>query len=215
MKQEIVFIFVEDYLDWESAEALHFIAILGKDQYEIKSTGISDNQIQSVSGVRIVPSYTLEECIGKFSGLVLVGGVGWTRHTQDCLVKVNQVIEDGLRRNCSIGAIGTGVDILGILGLLNSNIHTGNSSSEIQLFNELSTTESSYNGEIFFREAGAIRNGNLVTARNTSGLAFARAYAWTLNINQEMADMMYREHRDGAALPMIDSDDKTQTQVFE
>lgn len=206
MKKEVVFLFVEEYPDWESAEALYFITILSDGAYEVKSAGMTHDPIRSVSGVSIIPDYEISEIIGKFSGIILVGGLGWTNHLDTHIKEVQPIIEDAISRGCPIGGIGTGADIMGALGLLNHAVHTGNSSSEMYLVSDLGHASDPYAGESLFQEAGAIRNGNLVTARNISGLAFARAFAWTLDVDQDIADKLYNDHKDGATLPLLDAD---------
>lgn len=210
MKKEIIFIFVEDYPDWESAEALYFITMLGGDQYKIRVAGMNSDPIRSISGVSIVPDCSLEEVIGRFQGIVLVGGIGWTNHMTQRIAAVRPLIEDAVKRGCPVGGVGTAADILGTFGILNHAVHTGNSSSEMYLVSDLGQASEPYDGEALFREAGAIRNGNIITARNTSGLAFARAYAWALDVDQAKADALYEEHREGAILSMIDADNEHQ-----
>lgn len=205
LKKEIVFWFVEDYPDWESAEALYFISVIGAGSYEVKAAADSKEPISSVSGVRILPDYDTNDILGKFKGIVLVGGIGWTNSIDSKIAAVRPVVEDAVKRECPIGGVGTGADVLGAFGLLNHGIHTGNSSSEISLVSSLAhAAEPSYQGEEFYQEAGAIRNGRIVTARNTSGLAFARAFLWTLDVDQKKADDLYEEHRKGAVLPLMD-----------
>lgn len=204
MKKEIVFVFVEDYPDWESAEALYFTTVLGRDEYAVKAAGITRDPIRSLSGVSILPDYDLEEITGEFTGLILVGGIGWTSQMESKIAAVQPVVEDAIVRGCPIGGVGTGADILGAFGFLNHAIHTGNSIPEMNLVSELGQVAAPYGGEEFFRDAGAVRNGNIVTAKNISGLAFARAYMWTLDIDQEEADKLYEEHKKGASLPKVD-----------
>lgn len=205
MKKEIIFIFIEDYPDWESAEALYFITVLGEKMYEVKVAGMTKKPIRSVSGVSIVPDYDVSELSGKFDGLILVGGIGWTNHTNKQIAALEPVILDAVSRNCPIGGVGTGADVMAALGLLNHALHTGNSSSEMYLMSDLGHSGSPYTGETLFREAGAVRNGNIVTARNISGLAFARAYMWTLEADQHEADRLYKEHKEGALMPLADA----------
>lgn len=201
MEKEIVFVFVEDYPDWESAEALYFITVLGESRYTVRSAGITREPIRSLSDVCILPDYAVSEIRGGFVGLILVGGIGWTNHTEELIAAVRPAVEDAAERGCPIGGVGTGADILGAFGILNRTIHTGNSIPEMNLVSDLGHADKHYAGEEFFHEAGAVRNGNIVTAKNISGLAFARAYMWTLDIDQQKADALYEEHRKGAELP--------------
>lgn len=202
MNQDIIFVFVEDYPDWESAEVLYFLAALGKGRYNIQVAGITLDPIRAISGVSIVPDCTVEDPTA-FCGLVLVGGLGWTNQIRERIALVRPLVTSALDNNCSLGAIGTGVDILGTFGLLNNIVHTGNSSAEISVFSELNETSTPYTGSSLFEEAGAVRNGNIVTARNISGLAFARAFMWTLDIDQGVADKVYDAQEIGASLPII------------
>lgn len=207
MEKEILFIFMEDYPDWECADALYFIASLGADQYRIRAVGLNENSIRSISGIRILPDYTIEEVPDDFSGLVVVGGVGWMMQMEEKIAAIRPVLESAVKRSCPIGAVGTGVDVLGTLGLLNKAVHTGNSVSELDMFSDMLSLSEPYNGQLLFRqEAGAIRNGPIVTARNISGLAFARAFLWTLDVDQRRADEIYSHHQAGSMMSILDTD---------
>lgn len=195
---------MEDYPDWESAEALYFITVLGDDRYGVKVAGLTHDPIRSLSGVAILPDYDLEEVVGRFAGLILVGGIGWTNHVEAHMTAIRPVVEDAAARGCPIGGVGTGADILGSFGLLNHLVHTGNSTQEMSLVSDLGHTASQYTGADLFKEAGSIRNGKIVTAKNISSLAFARAYMWELDVDQKKADRLYEEHKDGAAMPILD-----------
>ena len=61
MKKTILFVILEQYADWEAAYLSSAIAMLGQDNYEIKTVSLTTNPVHSIGGFQVAADEKIME----------------------------------------------------------------------------------------------------------------------------------------------------------
>ena len=81
MKQQVLFILLNEYADWEGAflaSALNAGVMPGSDaKYVCKVVAPTMDPVISIGGFRTLPDYTFQTLPNDYAALVLVGGMQW------------------------------------------------------------------------------------------------------------------------------------------
>lgn len=81
MKQEVLFIILNEYADWESAflaASLHSGLMPGSEiKYVVKTVAPTLEAVRSLGGFRTLPDYSFDTMPSDYAGLVLIGGMQW------------------------------------------------------------------------------------------------------------------------------------------
>ncbi len=203
MKNEILFLLLDDYADHEPAflsEAIRCdaYAIKPSPAYLNKTVAPDLSPVRSCGGFHTLPDYSFDTMPDDFAALVLVGGYGWQAPQS---ARVVPIVEQALRRGAIVGAICNAASFLARHGFLNHVRHTGNGVEQLKR----------WGGENYVNEAGyvnaqAVRDGNLVTANGSGYLEFTRELLLLLeNDTPEAIGMFYRFYKDGLVKVMESS----------
>ena len=81
MKQEVLFIILNEYADWESAfvaASLHSGLMPGSEiKYIVKTVAPTLDAVCSLGGFRTLPDYSFDNLPSDYAALVLIGGMQW------------------------------------------------------------------------------------------------------------------------------------------
>ncbi|MGL4293850.1 MAG: type 1 glutamine amidotransferase family protein [Bacteroidales bacterium] len=177
MKQEILFVLLNDFADWEGsyiAPCLNNGLQGGREsQYIVKTVSITKEPVMSCGGMRILPDYDLSDIPANFAGVILIGGTRWFTPEAELMVPL---VTDALARKRMVAGICNGSVFLGKHGFLNEVNHTSNGLEYLQSFAGIN-----YTGEAHYVDAAAIRDKNIVTANGFSALEFCREILYALD----------------------------------
>lgn len=168
-KKTVLFVLIPKYADWEPAllaAGLNWGYGLWESMYEVKTVSVSQGQVSSIGGFTVIPDYTLETMPEEFAGVILVGGTDW--HGEEAR-KVLPLVEKALARNAVLGAICDAALFLAAHGFLNNIPHTFIDVSVMH-----GKEDSAYLGEHLFRDQQSVCGGNIITAKPTGYVEFAR-----------------------------------------
>ena len=125
MKEEIVFVLLPGFADWEGAPLAAELAQPETEHpaFEVRYASLSREPIRSIGGLTVLPDLALHEIPVDAKALVLVGGTSWkTPEAEAVAPVVRQFLEAGK----VVGAICDAAHFLGAQGLLNQHRHTAN-----------------------------------------------------------------------------------------
>ena len=132
MKEEVLFIILEQYADWEYpflASALQGSIQDKTSPYEVKTLSLSKNPVKSMGGFTTIPDYGIEDIPAVYTGIILIGGMSWrTEEAKKLAPIVKKAYADGE----IVGAICDATVFLGMNGLLNEKKHTSNTLEDLQ-----------------------------------------------------------------------------------
>ena len=178
-----VYVYVMDTMaDWELAYVmaeLNSKRFFKKDapDVEVKTVGITKNAVCSMGGLTIVPDETLEDIeVKKENMIILPGSNQWNASEHD------KILEVALRfRECGgcICAICGATVALANIGMLDEVKYASNGQGFLEMMSP------GYKGQNFFIDEPAVRDGNIITASATGGLALARIIIEYLNVFQK------------------------------
>ena len=166
--QEVLFVILEPYADWEAA---HIAAALnhphvGEPKYSVKTVALEKKPVQSIGGFTVLPDYDLSSAPENCAAVLLIGGYAWRKPEA---APVANFVRHARERGALIGAICGATAFLGMHGFLNNVRHTGNSLDSLKaVAGESYTNESGYVCE------QAVSDGRIVTANGSAFLEFAR-----------------------------------------
>lgn len=166
-KRPIVFVVLPDYADWEGSYAAYAISKNDENQHVVRTASFSADPITSGAGYSTYPDFTLDRIPVDYAGIILLGGPGWQTDRQR-IHEVEPLVRACYEQGRLLGGIGAGVNFLAASGLLNDVFHTGNSIEELRSY-----AGPAYDDALFCSNAGAVRDGNVVTAAGPFPLAFA------------------------------------------
>ncbi|MDR2854757.1 MAG: glutamine amidotransferase [Methanomicrobiales archaeon] len=176
MKEQVLFIILEQYADWEYA--FLSCALQGSIQdktspYEVKTVSLSKNPIKSIGGFTTIPDYAVEDIPSNYAGIILIGGMSWrTEGAKEVASVVKKAYADGK----IVGAICDATVFLGMNQLLNEKKHTSNIHEDL-----ISAAQGNYTGQSNYLNEQAVRDNNLITANGTGYLEFTREVLTALN----------------------------------
>ena len=170
MKQEVLFLLLNDYADWEGAFlsiSLNAGVIPGSEvKYTPKTVAPTLDEVRSIGGFRIVPDYSFQTMPADYAALVLIGGMQWQSPESELVVPI---VQDALQRGKIVGAICNASAFMGAHGFLNDVKHTSNTLPYLKQF-----AGERYTNEAGYQEKQAVSDKNIVTANGTGHLEFTR-----------------------------------------
>ncbi|AWI09797.1 DJ-1/PfpI family protein [Ereboglobus luteus] len=176
IKKTVLFVVLEQYADWEHAFLSTSLqhGINGKEpSCEVKVVSPGQGPIHSNGGFTTIPDYDIDNVPEDYAGLILVGGYSWFSESTGKLTEGAQriipLVEKAFAKGKVIGAICNGTVFLGMAGFLNVRKHTSNGIENLEKL-----AGSNYAGKANYRDAQAVRDGNLITANGTGFLEFSR-----------------------------------------
>lgn len=179
MKKTILFVILQQYADWEAAYISSAIAMLGQEQYDIKTVSLSKDCVQSIGGFRVLPDYDLESVPKDYEALVLIGGMTWRNENAQ---QVAALVKDCYQKGRVLGGICDASGFLATTGVLNEVGHTGNDLNDMKQW-----AGAAYTGEARYISKQAVSGKNVITANGTAPLEFAKEILLGLHAAEEEA----------------------------
>ena len=194
MKQEVLFLLLNEYADWEGAFlaiSLNTGVIPGSEvKYVPKVVAPTLDVVRSVGGFRTLPDYSFQTMPADYAALVLVGGMHWQSPEAELVVPI---VQDALQRGKIVGAICNASAFMGAHGFLNDVKHTSNTLPYLKQF-----AGSAYTNEAGYQEKQAVSDKNIVTANGTGHLEFTRELLLLLDADTpEKIDAAYDYYKNG------------------
>ena len=170
MKQEVLFLLLNEYADWEGAfiaSSLNAGVMPGSEvKYITKVVAPTMDAVHSIGGFRTLPDYSFRTMPTDYAALILIGGMQWNSVEAEQVVPL---VQNALLHGKIIGAICNASSFLAKHGFLNDVKHTGNTVQQLKLWGG-----ENYTNETGFIEQQATSDKNLVTANGTGQLEFSR-----------------------------------------
>lgn len=194
MKEEVIFVLLNEFADWEGA---YISSCLNKGvkpgspvKYSVKTLSIAKEPVASIGGFKLLPDYGIKNMPTNYAGLVLIGGDNWfTPEARQILPLVERAIEE---KKLVAGICNASV-FLGMYGFLNNVEHTSNGLDYIKQY-----AGDGYTGEPYYINKQAVRDGNIVTANGTAALEFCREILYALGADTaENIDESYQFYMNG------------------
>lgn len=194
MKQEVLFLILDNYADWEAAfpaAALNGgVAPDGTVKYVPRTVAPTTEPVRSIGGFRTCPDYDFGTMPDGYAALVLVGGTSWQSPEAAPVAGMVRKALDGGR---IVGAICNGASYMAAHGFLNGVRHTGNTVDQLKAWGG-----DRYTNEAGYVEAQAVADRGIVTANGTGCLEFTRELLHLLKADTaERIDAWYDFHRNG------------------
>ena len=170
MKNEILFVLLNEYADYEPAYISGSIncgrtGLKEKPLYVNKVVAPTMDLVRSVGGFYTKPDYTFGTMPADYTALILIGGFGWQSEEAK---KVVPVIKQAISKGIIVGAICNAASFLAQNGFLNNIKHTGNGLDELKRWGG-----DNYTNESGYQNIQAVSGNGIVTANGTAALEFA------------------------------------------
>lgn len=185
MKKTVLFLILDQYADWESANLSTALKALSNEEIDIKTVSLSHDPIKTIGGFTTLPDFDLADVSEAIShgldirGIILVGGKSWKNpETKQLLPLLEKMSANGI----VMGAICGASEFLGAFGFLNTVKHTSNGLESI-----LSWENHIYDNAGNYIDSQSVRDGNIVTANGTAALDFAKDVLDALNLFESSA----------------------------
>ena len=161
----IHFFAVPGFADWEAAHALAELRRHG--HYDVQVVGLSRQAIQSMGGVIVQPTCSLEEVDPtQVAVFILSGGDRWEQQPIEReLVEALKTLD---ARAVPIAAICAATTVAARVGLLGGRRHTSNG------LDYLKQHVPDYTGSSMYVDAPAVRDRGLITASGLADVEFAQ-----------------------------------------
>lgn len=197
MKQEIIFVLLNGFADWEAAHLAVCVNTGVKPgrpvKYTAKTLSLTKDLVISIGGFRVLPDYDIHTLPEDYAGLVLVGGDNWFSPEAESIVPL---VEKMVRENKLVAGICNASVFLGKHGFLNHVKHTSNALDYLK-----NIAGEKYTGEANYIEKQAVCDGNIVTANGTAQLEFCREILYALNADEpEIIEESYSFYKKGFLL---------------
>ncbi len=159
------FFAVPGFADWEAAHALAELRRHG--HYDVQVVGLSRQPVQSMGGLMVQPTCTLEEVDATHVAVFIVpGGDRWEqqpleREVADALTALDD-------RHVPIAAICAATTAIVRAGLIRGRRHTSNG------LEYLKKKVPNYTDAALYSDAPAVRDGGLITASGLADVEFAQ-----------------------------------------
>lgn len=194
MKQEILFILLKEFADWEGAYIapnLHMGIEPGSvSKYVVKTVSVTKDPVVSIGGFKVLPDYEINNIPADYAGIILIGGMSWFTPEAEAIVPL---VKDAIENGKLVGGICNGSVFLGIHGFLNNVNHTSNGLEYLKQF-----AGTNYTGQSLYIDAPAVRSGNIVTANGLCTLEFCREILYALEADSpKKIEKSYRMHKTG------------------
>ncbi len=168
--KNIVYLYVFDTMaDWEIG---YLIAEINSRRYykkgvmpiKVVTVGLTRTPITTMGGLKVLPEIELNECnVEDVAALILPGGNTWTEAIHAPIIRM---AEKYLEKGIVVGAICGATIGLAMGGVLDQRAHTSNDLGYLKLVCP------NYNGEMYYKQEGAVTDGNLITASGIAPLEF-------------------------------------------
>jgi putative intracellular protease/amidase len=174
MPEKAVYLLVfEGFADWEAAHAVAELRRTG--QYRVEAAGLTAAPVESMGGIRVLPSTTVTEVDpADVAVFILPGGDRWESLSVE--PEIEQLVKrlDALR--VPIAAICGATVAIGRLGLLRGRRHTSNG------LDYLRSNVPGYAEAANYVDLPAVRDRGLITASGLGDVEFARELFEELNV---------------------------------
>lgn len=175
MNNELVFVILNNFADWESAfiaPCLNFGLEPGRVRYVVKTLSVSREPVKSIGGFTVLPDYGIDDMPADCAGLVLVGGMDWFSPEAK---QIAPLVKEMLSQGKLVAGICNASVFLGMHGFLNQVRHTSNTLEYLKQH-----AGAQYTGDAFYIKEKAVRDGMIVTANGTGYLEFCREILYAL-----------------------------------
>lgn len=166
MKNQILFVILEQYADWEAAYLASALYMLGTEKYEVKTVSLTTDAVTSIGGFRMIPDYGLDRIPSDYKALILIGGMSWRNENAG---KIKPLVQQCLAAEKILGGICDASAFLGTTGALNGVRHTSNDLRDLKQW-----AGEAYTGEAYYVMQQAVCDKNIITANGTAPLEFAK-----------------------------------------
>ena len=176
MKQEILFVLLNEFADWEGAY------IASNLQCGVEPGSESKYMVKTVSIINDIPA--------DYAGLVLIGGMRWFTPEAGLLVPL---VKTAIENHKLVAGICNASVFLGMHGFLNGVNHTSNGLDYLKEY-----AGANYTGELHYINQPAVRDGNIVTANGFGALEFCREILYALDADSpKKIEKSYRMNKTG------------------
>jgi len=174
MPNKAVYLLVVDgFADWEPAHAVAELRRTG--QYLVKSVGLTCDPVESMGGIRVLPSMTVTDVDpADVAVFILPGGDRWENSAVE--PELAQLMKRLDTQGIPLGAICGATVAISRLGLLRGRRHTSNGLEYLQ------SQHAGYTGAADYVDAPAVRDRGLITASGLGDIEFARELFEELNV---------------------------------
>lgn len=156
---------VEGFADWEPAHAVAELRRQG--QYRVETVGLTRSPVESMGGIRVMPSKTIGEIdTADVAVLILPGGDRWESGPVE--TEIEQLVKRLDAQRVPIAAICGATVAIAKMGVLRGRQHTSNG------LNYLRVHVPGYAEEKNYVDQPAVRDGGLITASGLGDVEFAR-----------------------------------------
>ncbi len=194
MKNNVLFVLLDKYAEWEAAPlaaALNSgVTPLGDTRYTTATVAPTADAVSSIGGFSTLPDYDFDSMPQDYAALVLIGGMSWDKPEAG---RVEELVARALREGKTVGAICNGAAFMAAHGFLNDVAHTGNGLDQLRLWGG-----ERYTNPEGFIERQAVADGSIVTANGSAGIEFAREMLLALEADtRENIDAWYDFNKHG------------------
>lgn len=194
MKQEILFVLLNGFADWEGAYIAPSLSCGvepgSESKYVVKTVSITKDPIMSCGGFRVLPDYDIAGIPADYAGIILIGGMRWLTPEAEAIVPL---IKDAMLNKKLVAGICNGSVFLGMHGFLNNVSHTSNGLEYLK-----NCAGAVYTGESLYKNEAAVRDGNVITANGFSALEFCREVLYALKADtSKKIERSYRMNKTG------------------
>lgn len=166
MPEKAVYLLVVDgFADWEPAHAVAELRRHG--QYRVESVGLTSAPVQSMGGIRVLPSAVVTEVDpADVAVLILPGGDRWESSPVE--PEIDELLKRLDAQPVPIAAICAATVAISRMGLLRGRRHTSNG------LDYLRSHVPSYAEAANYVDSPAVRDRGLITASGLADVEFAR-----------------------------------------
>lgn len=194
MKQEILFVLLDGFADWEGAYIAPNLSCGvepgSESKYVVKTVSITKDPIMSCGGFKVLPDYDITDIPTNYAGILLIGGMRWLTPEAEAIVPL---IKDAMLNKKLVAGICNGSVFLGMHGFLNNVSHTSNGLEYLK-----NCAGAGYTGESLYKNEAAVRDGNVITANGFSALEFCREILYALEADTpKKIERSYRMNKTG------------------
>lgn len=162
-KRKCYLFLFEGYADWEPA-----LVITGLNNYSnfaISTFSADGKLLRSMGNISVQPDLAIDQVELSASDLLLLpGGELWETGGNNEIIPL---IEEAVKRKCTIAAICAATTVLGKMGLLDSINHTSN------FLPYLEHHAPAYKGQSRYKQQPVVRDQQIVTANGAAMIDFA------------------------------------------
>jgi putative intracellular protease/amidase len=172
-ERAVYLLVIEGFADWEPAHAVAELRRHGR--YRVESVGLTRSPVQSMGGIRVLPSMTVGEIDpADVAVFILPGGDQWERAPVD--VEIEQLLKRLDAQEVPVAAICGATVAISRIGLLRGRRHTSNG------LEYLRSHVPGYDGAANYVDVPAVRDRGLITASGLGDVEFARELFEELNV---------------------------------